>query len=642
MREVIETMAKKQFKAESKRLLDLMIHSIYSNREIFLRELVSNASDAIDKLCYRSLTDEGVGLSRGDFEIRITPDKEGRTLTVSDNGIGMDKKSLEENLGTIARSGSLQFKQDIAGQEGADDTDIIGQFGVGFYSAFIVSDKVTVISRAYGEETGYKWQSSGADGYTIVECERSAPGTDVIMHLKPDTEDEQFGEFLEEYRLRQLVKKYSDYIRWPIKMLCHKTRPVERPEGEEADGQAPAYESYEEDETLNSMVPIWHKPKSEVGDEEYASFYKEKFGDYQDPLKSIRVSAEGLQASYEALLFIPARTPYNYYSADYEKGLQLYSSGVLIMEKCADLLPEHFRFVQGVVDSQDISLNISREMLQQDRQVRTIAQSLEKKIKRELAKLMEEDREKYEAFFAQFGLQLKYGVASEYGAHKDLLSDLLLFYSSTEGKPVTLKEYVSRMKEGQEHIYYACADSVEKAANLPQTEYVRNKGWEVLYLTDEVDEFVMQILHEQDGHELKSVGDADTASEEEKKAAEEETKAHGELLDFLKEALKDKVSDVRISPTLGSHPVTLASEGGVTLEMEKYFAQTRMEDAPKAQRVLELGTSHPVFAKLEAAYKDDRERAEKLALLLYEQASLIAGFPVENPTAYTDLVCELL
>ena len=642
MREVIETMAKKQFKAESKRLLDLMIHSIYSNREIFLRELVSNASDAIDKLCYRSLTDEGVGLSRGDFEIRITPDREGRTLTVSDNGVGMDKKSLEENLGTIARSGSLQFKQDIAGQEGADDTDIIGQFGVGFYSAFIVSDKVTVISRAYGEETGYKWQSSGADGYTIAECERSAPGTDVIMHLKPDTEDEQFGEFLEEYRLRQLVKKYSDYIRWPIKMLCHKTRPVEKPEGEEADDQAPAYESYEEDETLNSMVPIWHKPKGEVGEEDYAAFYKEKFGDYQDPLKSIRVSAEGLTASYEALLFIPARTPYNYYSADYEKGLQLYSRGVLIMEKCADLLPEHFRFVQGVVDSQDISLNISREMLQQDRQVRTIAQSLEKKIKRELSKLMEEDREKYEAFFAQFGLQLKYGVVGEYGAHKDLLADLLLFYSSTEGKPVTLKEYVSRMKEGQEHIYYACADSVEKAANLPQTEYVRDKGWEVLYLTDEVDEFVMQVLHEQDGHELKSVSDADTVSEEEKKAAEEETKAHGELLDFLKEALKDKVSDVRISPKLGSHPVSLTSEGGVTLEMEKYFAQMKMDEAPKAQRVLELGASHPVFAKLEAAYKGDRERAEKLALLLYEQASLIAGFPVENPTAYTDLVCELL
>ena len=390
------------------------------------------------------------------------------------------------------------------------------------------------------------------------------------------------------------------------------------------------------------MVPIWHKPKGEVGEEDYAAFYKEKFGDYQDPLKSIRVSAEGLTASYEALLFIPARTPYNYYSADYEKGLQLYSSGVLIMEKCADLLPEHFRFVQGVVDSQDISLNISREMLQQDRQVRTIAQSLEKKIKRELSKLMEEDREKYEAFFAQFGLQLKYGVVGEYGAHKDLLADLLLFYSSTEGKPVTLKEYVSRMKEGQEHIYYACADSVEKAANLPQTEYVRDKGWEVLYLTDEVDEFVMQVLHEQDGHELKSVSDADTVSEEEKKAAEEETKAHGELLDFLKEALKDKVSDVRISPKLGSHPVSLTSEGGVTLEMEKYFAQMKMDEAPKAQRVLELGASHPVFAKLEAAYKGDRERAEKLALLLYEQASLIAGFPVENPTAYTDLVCELL
>ncbi|SCJ44892.1 High temperature protein G [Anaerotruncus sp. 2789STDY5834896] len=632
-------MAKKQFKAESKRLLDLMIHSIYSNREIFLREILSNASDAIDKLCYRGLTDREVGLSRDDFYIEILPDREARTITVRDNGIGMDRQSLEENLGTIASSGSLQFKKEIAGQEGADDTDIIGQFGVGFYSAFIVSDKVTVITRPYGSDVAYKWVSSGADGYTITECTRDTAGTDVIMHLKEDTEDDKYSEFLEEYRLRSLVKKYSDYIRWPIKMMVTKSRPVEVGEGEDKKTE---YEQYSEVDTLNSMVPIWHRPKSEVTSEEYADFYREKCGDFEAPLTTIRVSTEGL-TSYEALLFIPARTPYNYYSNDYQKGLQLYSSGVLIMENCADLLPEHFRFVKGVVDSPDVSLNISREMLQQDRQVRTIATNIEKKIRRELEKLLESDREKYESFFAQFGLQLKYGAVGDYGAHKDQLRDLLLFYSSTQEKPVTLKEYVARMPEDQKEIYYACGDSVQKIANLPQTEAIRDRGWEILYLTDEVDEFVMQILHDQDGKELKNVNAAELPeSEEEKKAAKEKEEQSGELLAFLKETLKDKVSDVQISSKLKSHPVFLSSTGEVTLEMEKYFAQMKMEDAPKAQRVLELGADHPMFNKLQQAFSSDRDRAAKLAQLLYQQASLIAGFAIEDPTAYTDLVCELL
>ena len=632
-------MAKKQFKAESKRLLDLMIHSIYSNREIFLREILSNASDAIDKLCYRGLTDREVGLSRDDFYIEILPDREARTITVRDNGIGMDRQSLEENLGTIASSGSLQFKKEIAGQEGADDTDIIGQFGVGFYSAFIVSDKVTVITRPYGSDVAYKWISSGADGYAITECTRDTAGTDVIMHLKEDTEDDKYSEFLEEYRLRSLVKKYSDYIRWPIKMMVTKSRPVEVGEGEDKKTE---YEQYSEVDTLNSMVPIWHRPKSEVTSEEYADFYREKCGDFEAPLTTIRVSTEGL-TSYEALLFIPARTPYNYYSNDYQKGLQLYSSGVLIMENCADLLPEHFRFVKGVVDSPDVSLNISREMLQQDRQVRTIATNIEKKIRRELEKLLESDREKYESFFAQFGLQLKYGTVGDYGAHKDQLRDLLLFYSSTQEKPVTLKEYVARMPEDQKEIYYACGDSVQKIANLPQTEAIRDRGWEILYLTDEVDEFVMQILHDQDSKELKNVNAAELPeSEEEKKAAKEKEEQSGELLAFLKETLKDKVSDVQISSKLKSHPVFLSSTGEVTLEMEKYFAQMKMEDAPKAQRVLELGADHPMFNKLQQAFSSDRDRAAKLAQLLYQQASLIAGFAIEDPTAYTDLVCELL
>lgn len=635
-------MSKKQFKAESKRLLDLMIHSIYTNREIFLRELISNASDAIDKLCYLSLTDDKVGMSREDFAIRIQPDKEARTLTVSDNGIGMDRQALEDNLGVIAKSGSLQFKKDLADKgEEAGDVDIIGQFGVGFYSAFMVSDMMTVISRAYGSDIAYKWESSGADGYTITECEKETVGTDVVMHIKPDAEEENYSEYLEEYSLKSLVKKYSDYIRYPIKMDVTKSRPIEKPEGEKEDNSPPEYESYIENETLNDMVPIWHKQKSEVSQEEYNRFYKDKFFDYTDPVQTIHISTEGV-VSYEALLFIPSRTPYDYYTKDYEKGLQLYSSGVLIMDKCADLLPEHFRFVRGVVDSQDLSLNISREMLQQNRQVQVIASNIEKKIKRELLKMLENEREKYEEFYKNFGLQLKYGVVSEFGAHKDELKDLLLFYSSTEQKPVTLAEYKSRMKEEQKYIYYGCGDTVQKIDRLPQTEAVKEKGYEILYLTDEVDEFVMQILHDWEGSEIKSVNSGDVTDEADRKNAEERTKENRDILDFVKESLDGAVKDVRISEKLKSHPVCLSSEGSVTLEMEKYFSQMQGDQGMKAERVLELNAAHPMFAALKNAYQNDKERARKMSRILYSQAELIAGFPIEDPTAYTDLICELM
>lgn len=643
-------MPKKQFKAESKRLLDLMIHSIYTNREIFLRELISNASDALDKLCYLSLTDDQVGMSRSDFEIWIKADKDARTLTVSDNGIGMDKEALEENLGVIAKSGSLQFKKDLAEKEGehadeAADIDIIGQFGVGFYSAFMVSDTVTVISRPYGSDTAWRWESSGADGYTVTECEKASVGTDIIMKLKPDTDDDSYSRFLEDYTLQGLVRKYSNYIRYPIRMNVQKSRPKPRPENEsEEDKKKPTeYETYTETETLNDMVPIWHKSKGEVSDEDYNHFYKEHFFDYEDPIKTIHVSTEGV-VSYEALLFIPSKAPYDYYTKDFEKGLQLYSSGVLIMDKCADLLPEHFRFVRGVVDSQDLSLNISREMLQQDRQVQVIASSLEKKIKRELAKMLSEDREKYEEFYRHFGLQLKYGVVNDYGTHKELLKDLLLFYSSSEQKLVTLEEYVSRMKEEQKYVYYACGDTVSKVDRLPQTEAVKEKGFEILYLTDEVDEFVMQMLRDIDGKEIKSVNSDDIADEAEKKAVEDQNKEHRDLLDFIRESLNGKVKEVRVSSKLKTHPVCLTSEGGITLEMEKYFRQMHT-DGPemKAERILELNAAHPVFAALEAAYASgDKERTAKLSEILYDQAQLIAGFTPDDPTAYTDRICELL
>lgn len=635
-------MAMQQFKAESKRLLDLMIHSIYTNHEIFLRELISNASDATDKLCFVSLTNDKVSLNRDDLEINIICDKDSRTLTISDHGIGMDKQSLEDNLGVIARSGSLQFKQDLANNDNAekpDDIDIIGQFGVGFYSAFMVSESVTVISKAYGSDTAYKWFSSGADGYTIEECKKEDAGTEIIMHLKADTDDENFSRFLEQYTLKNLIKKYSNYIRYPIKMAVEKSRPIENASDSESE---PKYETYTELETLNDMVPIWHKSKNDLTEDETNQFYKDKFYDYENPLKTIQINTEGV-ISYEALLFIPSHAPYNYFTKEYEKGLQLYSSGVMIMEKCSDLIPEHFRFVRGVVDSQDLSLNISREMLQQNRQLNVIASSIEKKIKRELLKMLENDREKYQDFFKNFGIQLKYGVVGEYGANKDNLKDLLLFYSSTEQKPVTLAEYVSRMKEDQKFIYYACGETITRIDKLPQTEAIKEKGYEILYLTDEVDDFVMSILHDIDSKEIKSVNSDDVIDKEDKQAAEEKAKENKDLLDFMKECLSDRVKEVKVSEKLKSHPVCLSSDGSISLEMEKYFSQLPAEQQHmKAERILEINANHPIFDILNSAFTDNTERAKKISEMLYQQALLIAGFPIEDPTAYTDLVCELL
>lgn len=639
-------MAKKQFKAESKRLLDLMIHSIYSNREIFLRELISNASDAIDKRCYLSLTNDKLAIDRSSLSIRIAVDKENRTLTVSDDGIGMNQDSMEENLGIIAHSGSLKFKDEMKSVEDtAEDIDIIGQFGVGFYSAFMVSEKITVISRPNGSDTAFRWESTGADGYTIEECYRDSVGTDIIMTLKPDEEEEDYSRYLNEYTLRSLVKKYSDYIRYPIRMDVEKRRPIEKPDtsDSESDDDAPKYETYIENETLNDMVPLWKKSKNDITDEQHKQFYKEKFHEFDDPALSFKVETEGV-ISYEALLYVPSRTPYNYFTKEYEKGLQLYSSGVLIMEKCADLLPEHFRFVKGVVDSDDLSLNISREILQQNRQLQVIASSIEKKIKRELMKLLENDREKYEEFFKNFGIQLKYSVAGDYSTNKDSLKDLLLFYSSTEQKPVTFAEYISRMKEEQKIIYYACGETVTKIDKMPQTEVWKDKGYEILYLTDEVDDFVMKMLREIDGKEIKSVNSDDLVDEDMKKEAEENTKTHKELLDFMKETLTDKVKDVKVSEKLKSHPVCLSSDGAISLEMEKYFAQMQGQDERKmqAERVLEVNVSHPVFAKLEAAYGSDKDKAAKLTTVLYQQAVLIAGFSIDDPTEYTDMVCSLM
>ena len=626
-------MAKKQFKAESKRLLDLMINSIYTHKEIFLREIISNASDACDKLCYQALTDESVGMSRKDFAIHITVDKDARTLTVSDNGIGMDQADLENNLGIIASSGSYRFKQEVG--DDAKDTDVIGQFGVGFYSAFMVADKITVVTKKYGAESGYTWVSSGADGYTITPCDKESVGTDIIMHIKEDTEDEKYSEFLESWRLQELVRKYSDYIRFPIRMEVSKTR---RKEGSPDD--KPEYETYTEEETLNSMVPIWQRRKSSVKPEEYNKFYRDKFHDYADPQRVITVSAEGA-VTYKALLFIPGATPFDYYTKEYEKGLQLYSNGVLIMDKCADLLPEHFRFVRGVVDSPDLSLNISRELLQHDRQLKVIAANLEKKIKSELEKMCKEDREAYETFWKNFGRQIKYGVVGEYGAHKELLQDLLLFYSSTEKKPVTLAEYVSRMKENQKYIYYAAGDSLDKIDKLPQTEGLRESGTEILYFTEEVDEFCAQILHTYKDKEFRSVLDQEIAEGDREKAQETQD-AHKAAFDFIKETLGDKVKEVRASTRLKSHPVCLTAGEGLSFEMEKYFQAVQPDSPIHADRILELNVEHPAFAALEAAVTADPEKAKKYAALFYDQALLIAGLPLEDPAGYTDLVCELM
>ncbi|HWQ78755.1 MAG TPA: molecular chaperone HtpG [Anaerovoracaceae bacterium] len=626
-------MAKKQFKAESKRLLDLMIHSIYTHKEIFLRELISNSSDAVDKLYYKSLTENNTGISRDDFEIRITVDKADRTLTVSDNGIGMTKEELESNLGTIARSGSLDFKKE---NELKEDIDIIGQFGVGFYSSFMVSSLVTVVSKAYGQEQAWRWESSGADGYNITECEKDHCGTEIILKIKEDTEDEKYGEFLQEYRIRSLIKRYSDYIRYPIKMNTEQHRPKEGTEGE--------YETVVEEQILNSMIPIWRKNKSEITEEEYNSFYKEKFFDFTDPLKVIHTNVEGV-VSYNALLYIPARAPFNYYTKEYEKGLQLYSSGVLIMEKCPDLLPDYFSFVKGLADSQDLSLNISREMLQHDRQLKAIASRLEKKIKSELLELLNTDREKYDEFFKNFGLQFKYGIYDKFGANKDTLKDLLLFYSSTEKKMATLAEYVSRMKLDQKYIYYATGESAEKIDRLPQTEVLKDKGFEILYFTDDIDEFTIKVLSEFDGKEFKSVSAGDLGFEEdekEKDAVKKETEDNKELFDFMKETLAGKVSEVRLSQRLKSHPVCLASGGEISIEMEKILNAMPTEDKIKADKVLEINASHPVLGALKAAFASDREKAGTYTELLYNQALLIEGLSIEDPVAFSNAVCDLI
>ena len=629
-------MAKKQFKAESKRLLDLMINSIYTHQEIFLRELISNASDAIDKLAYLSLTDQNVGLSREDFAIRLTVDKENRLLTVSDNGIGMSKAEMEENLGTIAKSGSLQFKKEM---EEKDDIDIIGQFGVGFYSAFMVADSVTVISRKYGSEEAWMWQSSGADGYTMTACEKEAAGTDVIMHLKADSEDESYSRFLETYELKNLVKKYSDYIRYPIKMDVEKTRVKE----ETKDSDKPEYETYTENETLNSMVPLWQRNKKDVTAEEYNQFYKEKFFDFEDPIASVHLSVEGA-VTYKALLYVPARAPYDFYTKEYKKGLQLYSSGVMIMENCEDLLPEHFRFVKGIVDSQDLSLNISREMLQHDRQLKFIATNLEKKIKAELLKLQESDREKYEKFFGAFGRQLKYGVVSEYGMHKELLQDLLLFWSSRENKLVTLKEYTDAMAEGQKYIYFAAGESRERLSRMPQLELLKDKGYDVLFFTEDVDEFIPQTLQKFADKEFRSIvsDDLGLSTDEEKKAVEEKAAAAKPTLDFVKETLGERVTEVRLSTALKSHPVCLVPGEGMSFEMEKYFKRMNPDMDLKAGRILEFNADHPVFATLQVAVAQDPEKAKKYAKILYDQALLMADLPIEDPTEYTDLICSMM
>ena len=635
-------MEKQQFKAESQRLLDLMINSIYTHREIFLREIIANASDAIDKLAYTALTDDKVGLSRDDFAITITRDPENRTLTVSDNGIGMNKAEMEENLGTIAKSGSLGFKQAM---EKKEDIDIIGQFGVGFYSAFMVASSVTVISRKYGEDTGWKWVSDGTDGYTIEETAKDAPGTDVIMTLKADTDDDKYSQFLEEYEIRNLIRKYSDYIRYPIRMEVTKTRPVEEAaaEGEDAEKKEPKYEQYQEMETLNSMVPIWQRAKKDVTEEEYDNFYREKFFDYTKPLKVIHSSVEGA-VSFKALLYIPGKAPYDFYSKDFKRGLQLYSSGVMIMENCEDLLPEHFRFVRGVVDSQDLSLNISREMLQHNRQLTIIARNIEKKIKSELKSMLDNDRAKYEEFYAVFGRQLKYGTVADYGAHKEACQDLLLFYSHKQGKLVTLKEYVDAMAEGQEKIYFAPGENRDRLAKLPQVETLAKKGYDVLLFAEDVDEFIPQTLMTYMEKPFCNVSTEDLGlkTEEEKKEAEEKAEEMKGLLTFVKESLGDQVKEVKLSADLGSHPACMTPDSGMSFEMEKYMKKANPEFAFPVGRILELNPEHEAVKALQKAMTEDPMKAKDYAQLLCYQAQLMAELPLDDPYAYTELVCKLM
>ena len=635
-------MEKKQFKAESQRLMDLMINSIYTHKEIFLREIISNASDAIDKLAYRALTDDKVGLNRDDFKIVVVPDKQARTLTVSDNGIGMTQEEMENNLGTIAKSGSLQFKKET---EDADDAelDIIGQFGVGFYSAFMVADKVTVISKAYGADTAWKWESEGVDGYTIEPWEKETVGTDVIMSIKANGEEENYDDYLTPYALSNLIKKYSDYIRYPIRMEMEHSRQKPKPE-DAGEDYKPEYEQVKEWETINSMVPIWQRPKSKVTQEEYNDFYKGKFGDWQDPLLSIHIAAEG-NVEYKALLYIPGQVPMNYFTTDYKKGLQLYSSGVMIMEKCPDLLPDHFSFVQGIVDTPDVSLNISREMLQHDRQLKVIANNIEKKVQSELVKLMKDDREKYEQFWAAFGMQFKYALMNAYGNNRDTLRDLMLFWSSKEDKLTSLQEYVDRMPESQEKIYYVCADSVEHAAKMPQAERVLKAGYEVLYLTVDEDEIVLQMLENAGGKPFVSVADENAlpVTEEEKANVEQAEKDHKDVLDFAQETLKDQVAKVRLSKILQSGSVCLTAEGPVSLEMEKYFRKMRRDFPMQAQKVLEINPDSSAFQALCNAFQaGDKEKAAAYVEILYNQALIIADFPLPDPARYAELVCGLM
>ena len=626
-------MRKKQFKAESKRLLDLMINSIYTHQEIFLREIISNASDAIDKLAYTALTDDKVGIDREQFAITIT--RGDGVLTVSDNGIGMTKEEMEENLGTIAKSGSLGFKQTM--EENAD-IDIIGQFGVGFYAAFMVAESVTVISKKYGQDTAWKWVSDGADGYTIEQAERDYPGTDVIMTLKKDTEDEKFSRFLEEYEIRSLIRKYSDYIRYPIRMEVTKSR-----KKEDSPEDKPEYEQYSEMETLNSMVPIWQRAKKDVTDEEYESFYREKFFDYNKPLRTIHSSAEGT-VSYKALLYIPGKAPYDFYTKDFKRGLQLYSSGVMIMENCEELLPEHFRFVRGVVDSQDLSLNISREMLQHNRQLTIIARNIEKKIKSELSAMLENDREKYEEFYAAFARQLKYGAVAEYGAHKEATQDLLLFWSQKQGKLISLKEYVEAMAEGQEKIYYIPGESKERISKLPQVQMLTEKGYDVLLFTDEVDEFVPQTLmtYMEKSFCNAATEDLGLQTEEEKKQLEEKSEEMKGLLTFVQETLGESVKEVKLSANLGSAPVCMTPASGMSFEMEKYFKRVNPDMPIPSERILELNPEHDAVKALQSAMISDTAKARDYAKLLCCQAQLLADLPLEDPAEYTELVCKLM
>ena len=636
-------MENKQFKAESKRLLDLMINSIYTNKEIFLRELISNASDAIDKLYYRSLTDKNVKVNKDDLYIRVTPNKEARTLTIEDNGCGMSKEELEENLGTIAKSGSLAFKEAAKAKENAekdDDVNIIGQFGVGFYSAFMVASKVRVESKCYGAEKAYAWESEGAEGYTIDECDKSDFGTKIILTLKADTDDEKYSDFLAEYKIEELIRKYSDYIRYPIKMEVEHEHEVEQPEGEKKE---PKFEKIRHDEILNSMIPIWKKNKSEVSDEDYNNFYQEKFGDYQKPLKVIRTSVEG-DVSYTALLYIPSHTPYDYYTKDFKRGLQLYSNGVLIMDKCEDLLPDCYGFVRGLVDSPDLSLNISREMLQHDRQLKIIAKNLDKKIKSELLDMLHKNREDYEKFFTTFGTTLKFGVYNDFGLNKDNLKDLLMFHSSTENKLVTLDEYVDRMKEGQDKIYYACGETVDKIELLPQVEAVKEKGYEILYLTENIDEFVVQVLMEHKEKKFINVcaNDVDLDTDEEKEALKKENEENKDMFTLMKETIGEGVQEVRFTHRLKNHPVCLTSEGALSVEMEKVINSMPNDQKVKAQTALEINDSHPIAQKIKELYVNDKEALKKYTQVLYAQARLIEGLPVENPTQISNLICEII